>query len=81
MLMKFRGRFTEGRRRPGERPSSAASAAERLRWRVFTDATDRNDGDTFRLLGALIGSTIESAALAPVSGGVGGVESVGEKAK
>ena len=81
MLMKLRGRSTDMRRRRlGERPSSAASAAERLRVRVLTDATERNEGEILSAhAGALDGSASETES--PVSGGVGGIDVVGENVR
>lgn len=81
MLMKLRGRSTDMRRRRlGERPSSAASAAERLRVRVLTDATERNEGEILSAhAGALDGSASETESL--VSGGVGGIDVVGENVR
>lgn len=81
MLIKLRGRLIEGRRRPGERPSNAASASDRFRWRVLTETTERNEGAIRRdieVAGALMGSMIMSIALSPVKGGVGGAERLGE---
>ena len=81
MLMKLRGRLIDMRRRLGERPSRAASASERFRWRVLTEATERNDGETLSdvvAAGALEGSSTMSMMLSQVSGGV---SSTGENVK
>lgn len=82
MLMKFRGRTG------WTRPSSIASAAERLRWRVLTDTTERKDGLARRgtTAGAdagVSGRGRSAKVLAAVSGGldVDAVGDTGEKRK
>ncbi|EED79230.1 predicted protein [Postia placenta Mad-698-R] len=77
-----------GHREGWTRPSSIASAAERLRWRVLTDTTERKDGLARRgtTAGAdagVSGRGRSAKVLAAVSGGldVDAVGDTGEKRK